>query len=244
MTIRILCQRCLALLALLVLSACSGLKLHFPIDDPALAAASAASAPAGTASGAQWGDPRTRPVAVAASAPASGASAASGSASIESSGYLIGAEDVLDISVWKDETLKSQVVVRPDGGISFPLAGELKAAGKTAAEVRDELRKRLARFIPDAEVSVSVTHAVSYHIYVLGRVNKPGDIMVGRNIDVLQALALAGGMTPFADEDAIQVVRTVDGKSVTFPFDYTKAVKHGDLSQNIVLRSGDVLLVP
>jgi len=240
---RISCLRMAALLGLLALSGCSGFKLHFPIDDPALAAAAVPAS--GAASAGQWGDARVKPVVAAATAAsATVAASAPAAAGPEAAGYLIGPEDVLDISVWKDETLKSQVVVRPDGGISFPLAGELKAAGRTAGELREDLRKRLARFIPDAEVSVSVMHVVSYHVYVLGRVNKPGDIAVGRSIDVLQALALAGGMTPFADEDDIRVVRTVDGKPVTLPFDYTKVVKHGDLSQNIVLRSGDVLLVP
>jgi polysaccharide export outer membrane protein len=158
--------------------------------------------------------------------------------------YLIGPEDALEISVWKDETLKGAALVRPDGGISFPLAGDFIVAGKTADQVRQELVKRLEKFIPEPVVTVAVVRVSSYHIYVLGRVNRPGDLLVGRNIDVLQALTLAGGMTPFASEDGIRIIRKVDGKSISIPFQYSKVRKSGDLSQNITLKSGDVLLVP
>jgi polysaccharide biosynthesis/export protein len=158
--------------------------------------------------------------------------------------YVIGPEDALEISVWRDETLKSTALVRPDGGISFPLAGDLVVAGRTAAQVREELVKRLEKFVPEPVVTVSVVRVASYRIYVLGRVNKPGDFQVGRNIDVLQALSLAGGMTPFANEDEIRIIRRVDGQSISIPFNYSRVRKVGDLSQNITLRSGDVLLVP
>jgi len=158
--------------------------------------------------------------------------------------YLIGPEDTLDISVWKEEALKSTTLVRPDGGISFPLAGDLVAAGKTAAQVRDELVRRLSRFLPEPEVTVAVARVASYRIYVIGRVNKPGDIAVGRPLDVLQALAMAGGMTPFANEDGVRIIRRVDGRQVSIAFDYSRLRKGGDLSQNITLKSGDVLFVP
>jgi len=158
---------------------------------------------------------------------------------------VIGPEDGLDISVWKDETLKATTLVRPDGFISFPLVGEIMAAGRTADQVRDDVRQRLQKYIPDAVVTVSVVHVASYRVYVLGRVNKPGDFAVGRDVDILQALALAGGLTPFAHENDIRVVRRgADGRTVTLPFRYADALSDGDLSQNIRLRSGDVLLVP
>jgi polysaccharide export outer membrane protein len=158
--------------------------------------------------------------------------------------YVIGPEDALDISVWKDDTLKAAALVRPDGGISFPLAGDFIVAGKTAAQVRDELVKRLEKYIPEPVVTVSVVRVASYRIYVIGRVNKQGDFQAGRNIDVLQALSLAGGMTPFANEDDIRIIRNVDGESVSIPFQYSRIRKGGDLSQNITLKSGDVVLVP
>jgi polysaccharide biosynthesis/export protein len=158
--------------------------------------------------------------------------------------YVIGPEDGLEIAVWKDESLKATTLVRPDGGISFPLLGDIVAAGKTAAQLRTELTKRLEKFVPEPFVNVSVVRVASYRFYVLGRVNKPGDFVAGRNVDVLQALSLAGGLTPFADEDAIRIIRQVDGKKVSIPFEYSRVRRSGDLSQNITLRSGDVLLVP
>ena len=159
-------------------------------------------------------------------------------------GYVIGAEDALEIAVWRDETLKATVLVRPDGGISFPLAGDLIVAGKTVADVRAELVRRLEKFIPEPVVTVSVVKVSSYRIYVLGRVNKPGDYQAGRLLDVLQALSLAGGMTPFADEDGIRIIRRVNGRSQALPFQYSKVRKGNDMAQNIPLQSGDVLLVP
>ena len=217
-----------------VVSACS--SLHFPLD------AHRASAPASTSpippdKSAAWGDP---PALAVAAAPAASAAVMPAKAT----GYVIGPEDGLDISVWKDDTLKTTSLVRPDGGISFPLVGELMAAGKTADQLRDEIRKRLEKFIPDSVVTVAVVHVASYRIYVLGRVNKPGDFAVGRDVDVLQALSLAGGLTPFAHEDDIRVVRKIDGRTTTIPFRYSAVFKDGDLAQNVTLRSGDVLLVP
>lgn len=158
--------------------------------------------------------------------------------------YVIGPEDGLEIAVWRDDTLKATVLVRPDGGISFPLAGDFVVAGKTAQQVREEIAKRLEKYMPDPVVTVSVVRVASLRVYIIGRVNKPGDILVGRNIDVLQALSLAGGLTPFAEEDSIRIIRRVEGRSVSLPFNYTRVRRGGDLSQNITLKSGDVVLVP
>ena len=158
--------------------------------------------------------------------------------------YRIGAEDMLDISVWKEDALKKEVLVRPDGGISFPLAGDLIAAGRTTEEVRAELATRLEKYIPDPVVSVSVLKAANYKVYVIGRVNKPGDYATGRPIDVLQALSMAGGLTPFAADNDIHVVRKLDGSELSIPFNYSD-IRHGvHLDQNIILKSGDVVVVP
>ena len=173
-----------------------------------------------------------------------GTPAAGTLARVEDPAYRIGPEDALELSVWKDDTLKSTAIVRPDGAISFPLVGELKVAGRTAAEVREELVRRLSRFVPEAEVTVSVARVLSYRIYVIGRINKPGEFVVGRPIDVLQALTLAGGTTPFAAEDEIRIIRREGGQQTSIPFDFARLRRKGDLSQNITLRSGDVLLVP
>jgi polysaccharide export outer membrane protein len=190
--------------------------------------------------------PPTESADLPAGTPASAALAAAepASAPVGDPAYVIGPEDALEISVWRDETLKAATLVRPDGGISFPLAGDFIVAGRTAAQVRDELVRRLSKYIPEPVVTVSVARVASYRIYVLGRVNKPGDFQVGRNIDVLQALSIAGGMTPFASEDGIQIIRKVEGRPVAIPFEYSRVRKGGDLSQNITLKSGDVLLVP
>ena len=121
--------------------------------------------------------------------------------------YLLGPEDIVKISVWKDEHLTQEVVVRPDGMISFPLVGDIPAAGRTIEDVRLELVKRLNKFVPNPHVSVLATKILSYKIYVIGRVNKPGEFLVGHYTDVLQALSLAGGLTPFAAENDIHVMR-------------------------------------
>lgn len=208
-----------ATFSLSLLASCSSISL--PFFDGVLPAA-----PTGTGSSRNWGDP------------------VGAAAVVADPAYLIGPEDALEMSVWRDETLKTIALVRPDGGVSFPLAGDFIVAGKTVAQVRDELVKRLEKFIPEPVVTVSVSRVASYRIYVLGRVNKPGDFQIGRNIDVLQALSLAGGLTPFASEDSIRIIRKIDGKSTAIPFQYSRVRRGGDLSQNITLQSGDVLLVP
>ena len=158
--------------------------------------------------------------------------------------YLLGPEDVLTISVWKDEHLTKDVIVRPDGMVSFPLIGDVLAAGLTVEDLRLDITKRLTRFIPNPHVSVAVTKLLSYRIYVLGRVVKPGEYMVGHHTDVLQALSLAGGLTPFAAENDIKVLRRRGGEEQVFEFRYGDAKKGKDLGQNILLQRGDVVMVP
>ncbi len=160
------------------------------------------------------------------------------------SGYRLGAEDVLLVSVWKDEQLTREVVVRPDGMFSFPLVGDIQAEDRTVEAIRDDLVKRLTKYIPNANVSVAVTKIVSYKVYVVGRVNKPGEYLVGHYTDVLQALSLAGGLTPFAAENDIKVMRRVKGMQQSIPFRYGDLRKGKDLEQNIILQRGDVVMVP
>lgn len=159
-------------------------------------------------------------------------------------GYRLGAEDVMLISVWKDEQLTREVVVRPDGMFSFPLVGDSQAQDRTVEEIRADLVKRLTKYIPNPNVSVSVTKVLSYKIYVVGRVNKPGEYLIGHYTDVLQALSLAGGLTPFAAENDIKVIRRVKGEKEVFPFRYGDMRKGNDLDQNILLQRGDVVMVP
>jgi polysaccharide export outer membrane protein len=158
--------------------------------------------------------------------------------------YRLGPEDVLEISVWKEEALKKDVLVRPDGGLSFPLVGDVHAAGRTVDELRAELARRLQKFIPDPVVSVLLQRVMSNKIYVLGRVAKPGEFPAGRYVDVLQALSMAGGLTPFADEKDIRVLRREAGRQQIYRFDF-KAVSRGEgLEQNLRLQGGDVVIVP
>ncbi|MDX2253044.1 MAG: polysaccharide biosynthesis/export family protein [Nitrospira sp.] len=158
--------------------------------------------------------------------------------------YLLGAEDVVKISVWKDEHLTQEVVVRPDGMISFPLVGDVPAAGRTVEEVRLDLVKRLNKFVPNPHVSVLAVKLHSYKIYVTGRVNKPGEFLVGHYTDVLQALSLAGGLTPFAAENDIKVMRRDQGEQKVFRFRYGDIRNGKGLEQNILLQRGDVVVVP
>ena len=158
--------------------------------------------------------------------------------------YQIGPEDVLEISVWKEEGLKKEVLVRPDGGITFPLAGDLQAAGKTGRQLQQEITQRLEKFMADPVVSVAILKIVSNKIYVIGRVNKPGEFVAGRYVDVLQALSMAGGLTPFAAENGVKVMRKENGKDLIFPFRYSEVKAGENLGQNITLKGGDVVVVP
>lgn len=166
------------------------------------------------------------------------------SAGVPNPGYRIGPEDVLFISVWKESELQREVLVRPDGGISFPLAGNVQVAGKTTQDVEAEITRKIRRYIPDAVVTVSVKTISGYTIFVIGKVNNPGQFTLGRYVDVIQALTLAGGVTPFAEDDEISVLRRQDGKEIVFPFDYTEVKNGKKLKQNILLQSGDVVVVP
>lgn len=159
-------------------------------------------------------------------------------------GYRLGAEDIMLVSVWKDEQLTREVVVRPDGMFSFPLVGDIQAEDRTVEDIRVDLVKRLTKYIPNANVSVAVTKVISYKVYVVGRVNKPGEYLIGHYTDVLQALSLAGGLTPFAAENDIKVLRRVRGEQHAIPFRYGDVRKGRDLEQNIMLQRGDVVMVP
>ena len=164
--------------------------------------------------------------------------------SVTDPGYRLGAEDVMLISVWKDEQLTREVVVRPDGMFSFPLVGDIQAEDRTVEEIRTDLVKRLVKYIPNPNVSVAVMKVLSYKIYVVGRVNKPGEYLIGHYTDVLQALSLAGGLTPFAAENDIKVIRRVRGQQQVFPVRYGDLRKGQDLEQNILLQRGDTVMVP
>jgi len=158
--------------------------------------------------------------------------------------YRIGPEDVLQISVWKEDDLDRKVLVRPDGGVSFPLVGDIQVSGRTPLEVQDEIRSRLERYIPDAEVTVAVDKISGYTVFVLGEVQNPGQFTLGRYVDVVQALTLAGGTTPYASESKIRILRRQDGREVVYRFSLADIKRGRGTERNIILQSGDVVVVP
>ena len=159
-------------------------------------------------------------------------------------GYQIGPGDVISISVWQNPDLTRVVPVLPDGKISFPLLGELKVSGLSVNELTEKLKKELDIYTPDPQLSVEVQQTRSLVIYVIGKVNRPGNFTYFSNIDVLQALAMAGGLNPFADRSEIKIIRSGDEGKQEFSFDYDAVTEDGELAQNIQLKRGDVVIVP
>ena len=158
--------------------------------------------------------------------------------------YKVLPGDLLRVSVWREEGLQGEVLVRPDGAFSFPLCGDISAKNKSVIELQEEIGARLGRYISDPVVTVSVAAVLGNKVYVIGQVNRPGEFVVNPQVDVLQALSMAGGTTPFADLNAIKILRR-DGESQrTLDFRYDEVSKGKNLAQNIILQSGDVVIVP
>jgi polysaccharide export outer membrane protein len=171
------------------------------------------------------------------------------------SDYVIGPEDVLQVSVWKNDSLSRLVPVRPDGKISLPLLHDIQAAGLTAMQLRDKVALALAEYMPNPEVSVIVSEVRSFRVSVLGEVQKPGVLQLKSTTTILEALAMSGGFRDFASPSKIVIFRRDDaGQTQKIKFNYNKAVGSSALSltgdraasddQNLVLKSGDVIVVP
>ncbi len=158
--------------------------------------------------------------------------------------YVVGPGDQLGISVWRDDMLTKTVLVLPDGKITYPLIGELVVGGKTLGEIKKELTNKLATYVVDADISVEVRQSNSLFVYIIGRVNAPGRQMLLADTTVLQALAMAGGLNPFADEDDIKVFRREKEKTLMYRFRYSHVAEGRHLEDNILLKRGDVLFVP
>ena len=158
--------------------------------------------------------------------------------------YLLGPEDAMEISVWKEPDLTKQLIVRPDGKITYPLIGEVQASGRTVKQLQEEISKRLEKYVTDADVTIILLKAQNYKIYVTGKVNKPGDFLTGKPVNVMQAISMAGGLTPFASPGSIMVLRTVSGKEEVYPFNYNDVARGLMLEQNRMLLPGDVVVVP
>jgi polysaccharide export outer membrane protein len=176
--------------------------------------------------------------------PTEGQAAAAAVATPDQEKYLLGPEDAVEISVWKEPDLTKQLVVRPDGKITYPLIGEVQAAGKTVKQLQAEILKRLEKYVTDAHVTVILLKAQNYKIYVTGKVNKPGEFVIGKPVNVLQAISMAGGLTPFASPGSITVLRSLGGKEEVYPFNYKDVAKGQFLEQNRTLLPGDVVVVP
>jgi polysaccharide export outer membrane protein len=157
--------------------------------------------------------------------------------------YVIGPDDLLKISVWKETDLTNTLPVRPDGKISMPLLDDVQAAGLTPMQLANSLTEKLKKFIADPRVTVVVTQMNSQKIYVLGEVTHTGAMALTPSMTVLQAIASAG-FTQFANTKGIYILRTDGGKQQKFPFNYKQVVKGEDMSQNIQLRPGDTIVVP
>jgi polysaccharide biosynthesis/export protein len=159
--------------------------------------------------------------------------------------YTVKPGDTLLVSVWKEPDLQGPVLVRPDGAFSFPLAGQMDARNKTVQELQQELTNKLKKYISDPVVTVSIQEIKGNKVYVIGQVQKPGDFVVNPRVDVMQALSMAGGTTPFAALGDIMILRRTDtGQQQALPFRYTDVIHGKNLDQNIMLQAGDVVVVP
>ena len=167
------------------------------------------------------------------------------SAAAADQAYVVQPGDLLSIAVWKEPDLQGPaVLVRPDGMFSFPLVGQVDARGKTVIDLQQTVSERLKKFISDPVVTVSVTEIRGNKVYVIGQVTKPGEFIVNPRVDVMQALSMAGGATPYASLGNIIILRRANGTQTALPFHYGDVAKGKDLQQNIELQSGDVVVVP
>lgn len=175
-----------------------------------------------------------------------GETKAEGAAAAHSdSSYVIGANDVLAINVWKEPDISRSVPVRSDGKISLPLVGELQAGGQTPRQLEQEITKRLQSYISEPEVTVIVTASNSQKVNIMGMVSRPGAYLLTRSTTVLDAIAMAGGFKDFAKQKSIYVLRQApDGTQKRIPFNYKEVIKGKDPEQNIRLQAGDTLVVP
>jgi len=175
-----------------------------------------------------------------------GEKAAEGSRAAHSdSSYLIGANDVLAINVWKEPDISRSVPVRSDGKISLPLVGELQASGETPRQLEQEITKRLQSYISEPEVTVIVTASNSQRVNIMGMVSRPGAYLLTSSTTVLDAIAMAGGFKDFAKQKSIYVLRQApDGTQKRIPFNYKEVIKGKNPEQNIRLQAGDTLVVP
>lgn len=160
-----------------------------------------------------------------------------------SANYVIGPDDSLQITVWKEQNLSATLPVRPDGKISLPLVGDIAAAGFTPMQLAADITNRLKQFVNDPVVEVTVMAVNSKHVFMIGEVGRPGPLAIAPGMTVLQAISTAGGLTPYANKKKIYILRGDPNKQEKISFDYNKALKSGDM-QGVSLRPGDTIVVP
>jgi polysaccharide export outer membrane protein len=165
-------------------------------------------------------------------------------AATDNPNYVIGAQDVLDISVWKEPELTRAVPVRPDGKISMPLLNDVQAAGRTPLELAADITAGLKKFVTDPQVTVIVSTINSQRVYILGEVTRAGAYPLLPDMTVLQALSSAGGFTQYANLKKIYVLRVEDGKQVKHAFNYKDVLAGKAADQNIFMKAGDTIVVP
>jgi len=170
--------------------------------------------------------------------------ASAGDGISDNDAYKIQPGDVLEVSVWKEEGLIREVLVRPDGGMSFPLVGDIRAAGESVERLSATITERLSKYIPDPVVTVSMQQLSGNKIYVVGKVARPGEYVANSYVDVVQAIAMAGGMTTFASVNKIKIVRRMGETLEAYSFRFSDIEDGENLEQNIILRSGDIVVVP
>lgn len=187
--------------------------------------------------------PKAAPGGQSSSSAVGGGSQGKASQDAEGPPFIIGPTDVLDISVWKEPTVSRSVPVRPDGKISLPLLNDIQAAGLSPMQLAAAITEKLRKFLTDPQVTVTVVTINSQRVYVVGEVSRPGPVPLLPGMTTLQALSSAGGLTQFADQKHGYVLRVEGGKDNYYPFSYHNLLR-GDKRGNIVLRSGDTIVVP
>lgn len=158
--------------------------------------------------------------------------------------YKLNQGDVLQISVWGEESLQKEVRVLPDGSITFPLAGRVEVANATTPEIEKRITEKLKTYLPDPQVTVTISNTEGNRAYIIGKVLRPGAILITGPMTVMQAISLAGGLDRFADKDSIKVLRGSAGAQTVLLVNYDKLIKGQDLNSNVLLNTGDTILVP
>jgi polysaccharide export outer membrane protein len=159
-------------------------------------------------------------------------------------GFLIGPEDVLAVHFWRDQEMSGDVTVRPDGMITLPLVGDIRAAGLTTESLKVQIEEAASRLLTEPNVTVAVKEINSRKVFITGEVGKPGPYPLGAPRTVMQLIAVAGGLLEYADKDNIVVLRTVDGRQKSYKFRYSDVSRGKGLEQNIELQPGDTVVVP